>query len=42
MQEAVKYQINYSKDNPIRKGDVILTNHPGIKFFFIIVFYFFN
>ncbi len=29
MQEAVKYQIANSKFNPIKKGDVLLSNHPG-------------
>ena len=29
MQEAVKYQIEYSKSSPLKQGDVILSNHPA-------------
>ena len=29
MQEAVKYQIEYSKNCPLKNGDVILSNHPA-------------
>ena len=29
MQEAVKYQIEFSKQSPIKNGDVILSNHPA-------------
>ena len=30
MQEAVKFQIEYARNNqPINKGDVILSNHPA-------------
>ena len=35
MQEAVKYQIEYAKNSPLKPGDVILSNHPacGGRFF---------
>lgn len=29
MQEAVKYQIEYARNNPLKKGDVLLSNHPS-------------
>jgi N-methylhydantoinase B/oxoprolinase/acetone carboxylase alpha subunit len=29
MQEAVKYQIEYAKDKPLKIGDVLLVNHPA-------------
>jgi 5-oxoprolinase (ATP-hydrolysing) len=29
MQEAVRHQIMLSKSNPLKPGDVILTNHPS-------------
>lgn len=29
MQEAVKYQIEYAKNSPLKPGDVILSNHPA-------------
>ena len=29
MQEAVKFQIEYSKSCPLKVGDVILSNHPA-------------
>ena len=29
MQEAVKYQIEYSRKCPLKNGDVLLANHPA-------------
>ncbi len=29
MQEAVKYQIEYAASNPLKPGDVLLSNHPA-------------
>jgi 5-oxoprolinase (ATP-hydrolysing) len=29
MQEAVKYQIDYARANPLKPGDVLLSNHPA-------------
>lgn len=29
MQEAVKYQIEYARNDKLKNGDVILSNHPA-------------
>jgi N-methylhydantoinase B/oxoprolinase/acetone carboxylase alpha subunit len=42
MQEAVKFQIEYAKDKPLKLGDVLLVNHPACGGYFFIFFFYKN